>query len=112
MKINGHDFDFRLTNAATAERYETALREMQQRAEQAPQEGSLAEVIRGQTAMVKTFVDRLFGEGAYDTLGLDPDELDANLAVVQQIVDESGKQAQAIKARAGKYSPDKIRRGK
>ena len=112
MKINGHEFDFRLTNAATAERYEKALQEMKQRAEQTPKEGSLADIIRWQTAGVKTFVDRLFGEGTYDTLELDPDELDANLAVVQQIVEESGKQAKAVKARAGKYSPDKIRRGK
>ena len=54
----------------------------------------------------------MFGQGTYQALGLDPDELEENLAAMRQIVEESGRQAQAVKTQAGRYSPDKVRRGK
>lgn len=111
MKINGHELEFRLSNAAMAERYEQALAEMRQGC-QTPASGSLAQVIRAQTALVRAFVDRLFGQGTYQALGLDLDELEENLAAMRQIVEESGRQAQAVKTQAGRYSPDKVRRGK
>lgn len=112
MTINGKELKFKLTNAATAERYEAALHRMEvetQKAQQNPPQ-SLAEAIRAQTGIVQHFVDGIFGEGTYATLGIDPDELDDNLEVAGQIIADAGEQSKAIQRRNARYSPERGKR--
>ena len=112
MTLKGIELEFKLTKASTAERYENALKAMRARADalrEQPME-SLAAGLRAQITLVREFVDAVFGEGVYDKLGLDPDELEEHLDVVQSIVDEAGVQTREIQARVNKYTPNRSAR--
>lgn len=113
MTINGVELPFKLTNAASAARYEAALAEMREAAEsfaKNPTE-SLAENVRRQISLVRGFVDRLFGEGTYDKLGADPDDLDESLDIYAQIIADGTEQAKAVQRRNAKYAPERGKRG-
>ena len=112
MTINGIELPFKLTNAATAERYETALRKMQEAVDemQANPPASLAEAIRGQIAQARAFVDGIFGEGTHAKLGADPEDLDENLDLVAQIVADAGEQTKEVQRRKLRYSPERSKR--
>lgn len=112
MTINGVELPFKLTNATTADRYETALRVMQADADhlRANPPERLADGIRSQIALVRAFVDGVFGDGIYAKLGADPDDLDENLDIVAQIIADAGEQTKAIQKRNAKYSPTRSAR--
>lgn len=114
MTINGIELPFKLTNATTADKYETALRAMQEesnRLRENPPE-RLADGIRSQIMMAREFVDGVFGEGTYAKLGADPDDLDENLDIVAQIIEDGVEQTKAIQKRNAKYSPERSARKK
>lgn len=107
MTYNGVELTLQLTNATFAERYETALHKAHRAAEAAGKaEGaSLAQMIRGQCAVVATFIDEVFGAGTYAALGVDPDDLTANTDLFAQIIEDSRSQRNALRKRLQQYSP-------
>ena len=114
MTLNGKEVIFKLTNAATAERYEQALKNMQDKGEELekhPLEG-LAANIRAQIDMVREFVDTIFGPGEWEILETDHDDLDENIDLVEQIIQESERQKDALQRRVSKYDPRRNKRGR
>lgn len=114
MTLNGKEVIFKLTNATTAERYEQALKNMQDKGEELekhPREG-LAANIRAQIDMVREFVDTIFGTGTWEQLETDHDDLDENIGLVEQLIQESEKQKDALQRRVGKYDPRRNKRGR
>lgn len=112
MTINDIELNFKLTNAAVADRYESALLTMRKKGEELEKHPPvrLADAIREQTALVKEFIDRVFGEGTYAALKVDPDDLDENLEIAAQVIEESGRQYTTMKRRIGRYDPKRITR--
>lgn len=112
MEINGITLNFKLTNAKVAERYESALKELQKEADQLEKKPlpGLAENIYAQIDLVHRFVDSIFGAGTYDSLGVDPDDLDENLDIATQITEYAKNQCKAIQRRNARYAPERSKR--
>lgn len=112
MTINGIELNFKPTNVAVAERYETALKTLQKKGEELekkPLDG-LAANIRAQIDMVHEFMDLVFGEGTYGGLGVDPDDLEENLDLVAQVNADAARQSAEMKRKIGKYTPNRSKR--
>lgn len=93
MKVNGVELELNLLKASIAERYEAAFRTMQEDVENIPKGVTLAESIRQQCTIVKHLVEKLFGEGVYEKIVKDPEDLKEHLDLAKTIV----KTAQAQK---------------
>lgn len=93
MKVNGVELELNLLKASIAERYEAAFRTMQEDVENIPKGVTLAESIRQQCTIVKHLVENLFGEGVYEKIVKDPEDLKEHLDLAKTIV----KTAQAQK---------------
>lgn len=112
MTINGVELKFKLTNAATAERYEEALNMMQRKGEELekhPPE-KLSDAIRSQVELARDFMDAVFGEGTWANLGTDPNDLDENVDLVSQVIEESARQGAEMRRKLGKYDPKRSKR--
>lgn len=109
MLVNGIELKINMMSASFTERYEKALLKMQEDAK-ALSAASLSENIRGQISCIKAFVDGVFGEGVYQSLKMDDDDLDVNLDLVESIVDETEIQKEKALHRFDKYSPNRSAR--
>lgn len=109
MQYHGVELNVNLFHAGFAERYERALEQMGEEIKSLPA-GSLAESIRGQTGCVERFVSTVFGPEVYPALGLDADDLNEHLDLVEAIVEETARQKGAAQQRFARYSPERSRR--
>lgn len=112
MTINGIELKFKLTNAATAERYETALSVVQRKDDELkkhPPE-KISEAIRSQIDLVREFMDTIFGEGTWSGLGTDPNDLDENVDLMAQVIEEASRQGTEVQRRFSKYDPKRSKR--
>ena len=61
-EYNGEQFEFDLMDAETADRYDQALKKMEENEKRIKQSGKLSETIRNTCDMVYEFFDDVFGE--------------------------------------------------
>ena len=108
MQVNGMELNFKITNGKVAQKYERAFEEMRRACETLPD--TLAENIRAQCQAVNKLTDTLFGAGVYETLGLDPDDLDENLDFVDRIIQEAALPKEQALHRYDKYLPNRAAR--
>lgn len=107
MQINGVELEIRMGNAAFAERYESAFQVFKKSRESIAAAGSASGVYRQITGEVEKLFDTIFGEGTYQKIKLDRDELFDNLDAVALLDDESERQ---IQSRMNKYAPNRAQR--
>lgn len=110
MQINGVELELKLTNASFADRIEKALNDFESKAKNTPIEKGLAEIIRYQCEAVKEFFNSVFGEGTYEKLHLDPEDLDENFDAASILIDELDKQKNNVVNKFSKYSPNRAQR--
>lgn len=112
MTINGVELKFKLTNAATAERYEEALNVVQRKGEELEKHlpEKLSDAIRSQVKLAQEFMDSVFGEGTWALMGTDPDDLDENVDLVAQVIEEAARQGAEMQRKLGKYDPKRSKR--
>lgn len=110
MQINGIELEIRLTNASFAGRFEKAVRDLNQAIKGKPAFDDLEAAIRYQCDAVKKFVLGVFGDGVYEKLGVDPEDLDENYQLMEDIMAEAEKQKNSIVSKRSKYTPNRAQR--
>lgn len=111
MKFQDRELDFDVFDVEVAERYEAALRGVEERNRVRPKGESLSGTIRRQCGDVFNFFDDLFGEGFHKELFGDKTNLVTCLDVFAAFQEAVAAQKQAIDQRLAKYSPDRAERG-
>lgn len=110
MQINGIELKIRLTNASFAGRFEQSVRDLNQKLKEKPSFDDLEAAIRYQCNTVKNFILGVFGDGVYEKLGVDPEDLDENYQLMEDIMAEAEKQKNAIVSKRSKYTPNRAQR--
>ena len=87
MQINSVELKLDLFNADFADKYEKCARELEAGFKKTP-EDSLAKGIIWQIEQIRTFVDKLFGNGIYDSLKVNSKDLDENMEIINLIRSE------------------------
>ena len=105
MEINGVTLEFDILDADTAEKYERALREMEQEADSLDEQGdiSLADNIRIQCRAIFDFFNTIFGEGTDKAIFGEKVNLGTCMDAYDQVVDTANRQRMQYENRIEKY---------
>lgn len=113
FRHNGAEYEFDMFDADTADKFQTAYENMQKNEKDAPKDGRLAELTRGQCKLIKAFFNDTLGAGSGDAVCGEKDNLSACYEAYSKFMDfinEQKKHLKEISFGFAKYSNRQQRR--
>lgn len=107
ININGIDLEFNLFDCETAERYESALKELQ--SDSALTTG-LADTIKHQCGIVHDFFDQVFGAGTAGRVFGDRLDVMACTQALGKVIDDAERQTGEYNDLLSRYVPNRAAR--
>lgn len=113
MTINGIDLEFSIFDADCVERYENAIKKMQEQAVDLPDNSTASEAIRRECEIYIAFFDEVFGEGTSYSIFNGRTNIaschDAFYQVIEQIEAEGEERKKINAIRNAKYGAENWR---
>lgn len=114
MQINGVELLFDFDRISFSERFEEAAKEFNGSLGNARNNESDAVFCKKLVPALRRFIDKVWGDGVYDSLKLNADKLSDHLDLYYDILDETvrskGEQVARYQSRMEKYSPNRAQR--
>lgn len=110
MKINGKEFDFDVADVDCMERYESALKVMQEKSKNAKKGGSVASRMREACQLVFEFFNTVIGKGAADKIFEGKTNFRVCFGVYEQFVNDCTESCQSLTQSLNKYSANRAQR--
>ena len=109
MTLNGIELEFDMFDYETADKYESALKDLAVSRSAAT---TLKDAIKDQCNAAFVFFDKLFGEGVSDKIFGGKMNFKECFDAVKAVIDEANRQNEEYKAMLQTYAPNKGKRGK
>ena len=111
--INNVELELDLLDADTAEKYETAIKRLDEKEKNKKLEGkSLSEIIKYECKLVFDFFDEMWGEGTAKKLFGDKANYRECEDAIAEVVTYTAKQVKNLNQSVSKYSPNRAARRK